>query len=130
MSLLSYPALAQSDLDTLEIYWGQRKYYRKDLFPKIYGCVKMKMVEFREKNPDAYYIIKYKSSNIIFEKGAYLKSMQQGEWTYYDNEGNVYEIAHYTDSVLDGKQAYFNAGGSIECIYEWEMGVQLSEECP
>ena len=88
------------------------------------------MVEFRESNPDAYYIIKYKSNNSVYERGAFVNSKQQGKWTYFDALGNIFEIAHYTDNTLDGEQTFYNEDGSIECVYLWEMGVQMKEECP
>lgn len=126
---ISLTSFAQDNLDTLEIYYGQRKYYKKDLFPKIYGCIKTRLIVFRKNNPDAYYIIRSKKNDFVSGEGIFIDSGLHGKWVYYDEKGNIIEITQYDHGELDGEQTFFNEDGSIDCTLTWEKGEIVQEEC-
>ena len=73
---------------------------------------------------------KYKDydPNILWETWYEKNGKKQGEYTLYDDDGNIREQGSYDDGLRDGKWKYLHENGILELELEFKKGLLVNRE--
>ena len=73
------------------------------------------------------YYIEYYTNGQLKIKGTFHYGVQQGEWKYWDTDGNLQRIENWKNNQLNGKSSLYDKGKLVKEI-EYKSGNKVSEK--
>lgn len=71
---------------------------------------------------DGEYLTYYFKTGIIKARGLFIKEKMEGEWKFYRESGQLWQIGHFKNGVKNGSWLRYDKLGEVEYDKEFENG--------